>query len=113
MLIRSIILLAISAGALALAACASAGGAIAGAEAAQAAQIAASQAAIVTTQALTDLAIATSQMADAVGNAVTHPPLPDFGKPSKVNLIIDTPTATIVDKDGHRTIFLKNDPASE
>jgi hypothetical protein len=111
MLLRMAVMLSIAAMGLALAACAETSGALATAATADAAAIAATQAAIATTQAIADLEAATTQMSSGRGNATTTaswlPKLPSVGKGT---LIINTPTAVIIQKNGKRYIFLKPPP---
>ncbi|MGD0771138.1 MAG: hypothetical protein ABSB42_23375 [Tepidisphaeraceae bacterium] len=111
MLLRMMAMLSIAAMGLALAACAETGGALATAVAVDAASIAATQAIIATTQAIEALDAASTRMsssqanANAVANSLPH--LPRVGKGT---LIINTPTALIVQKNGKRYIFLKPPP---
>ncbi|MGD0389469.1 MAG: hypothetical protein ABSC42_10995 [Tepidisphaeraceae bacterium] len=109
MLVRMLVMLSIAAMGLALAACAVTGGALATAAATDAASIAATQAAIAATQAIEALESASTQMssAQANANAGSLPQLPSVGKGT---LIVDTPTALIIQKDGKRYIFIKPPP---
>jgi guanyl-specific ribonuclease Sa len=109
MLLRTVMMLAIAVVGLALAACAETGGALATEATADAASIAATQAAIATTQAIEAIESASNQMssAQANANAGSLPQLPPVGKGT---LIVDTPTALIVQKNGQRYIFLKPPP---
>jgi hypothetical protein len=104
-----VVMLSIAAMGLALAACAETGGALATAAAADAAAIAATQAAIATTQAIADLESASTQMSSGQANANVSslPQLPPVGKGT---LIVDTPTALIIQHDGQRYIFVKRPP---
>jgi hypothetical protein len=103
MLVRLIVMVSVTAAALSLAACAEMGEAMAASAAQQAAEIAATQAEIATTQALTQLQAATSQMATQAANG--HLSLPSLPKAHKGTLIIFLPNAMIIQKNGHRYVF--------
>ncbi len=112
MLIRCIVMVSLAAMGLSLAACAEMGEAMAASAAEQAAAIAATQAATATTQAVTQLETAATQMSEAsAAQPVNLPNLPPVGKG---NLIIYTPKFVIIQSNGRRYIFMKNNwPAGD
>jgi shikimate kinase len=101
-----LVVLVVAALALVLAACAETGSAMASAAAAQAAEIAATQAEIATTQAIDQLEAASTQSSSiqlqAQGKIL---PLPNVVNQGTV--IIDTPQAIVLQKNGKRYIVLK------
>jgi hypothetical protein len=111
MLVRLIVMVAVTAAALALAACAEMGEAMAVSAAEQAAAIAATQAEIATTQTLTQLQAATSQMATQAANG--HLSLPSLPKAHKGTYIIYLPHAMIIQKNGHRYVFARDNYVDE
>ena len=111
MLVRLIVMVSVTAAALSLAACAEMGEAMAASAAQQAAEIAATQAEIATTQALTQLQAATSQMATQAANGRLS--LPSLPKAHKGTFIIYLPHAMIIQKNGRRYVFARDDYTDE
>ena len=108
---RCVMLLALAVSGLALAACAEMGEAMAASAAEQAATIAATQAAIASTQAIDQLETASTQMSNQMASAATQPfSFPNLGPVNKGTVIVDTPTALIVQFNGKRVIVLKSPP---
>ena len=104
MLLRVVVLVSVSALALALAACEAVGGAMATSVAEQAAMIAATQVSMATTQAIDQLETASTQMSTQAqaGQAPVFPKLPPVGKGT---MVIFTPKFIIIQKDGRRFII--------
>jgi hypothetical protein len=101
---RLFVLIAASAAALALAACAETGGAMAASAAEQAAVIAATQATIATTQAIDQLETASTRMSIRGPQPYAVRGLPKLPPVRKGRLVIFTPDFIIVQRHGKRII---------
>lgn len=104
MLFRVMVLLTLSAVALALAACAETGSALAASVAEEAATIAATRAAMATTQAIDDLETASTQTSapTLVGGQVRN--IPHLPAVNKGSIVIVTHDLIIIQKDGKRIV---------
>jgi hypothetical protein len=114
MLLRWVMMLGLAGTGLALAACAEMGESMAASAAQEAATIAATRAAIASTQAINALEAASTQMSDEISTASTQPlSMPNLPSVGPGTLVVDTPSAFIVQVNGKRIIFLKNPPPAD